>query len=82
MCGRASSNSRQSACSGRRCRSAIGASISRIARSARSGRVMTSSIPLRMMGAGSGKRFRLLRDELLNGEIFYTLREAQIVIES
>ena len=23
-----------------------------------------------------------LRDELLNGEIFYTLREAQIVIES
>ena len=25
---------------------------------------------------------RCLRDELLNGEIFYTLREAQIVIES
>jgi putative transposase len=23
-----------------------------------------------------------LRDELLNGEIFYTLREAQIIIES
>ena len=23
-----------------------------------------------------------LRDELLNGEIFYTLREAQVVIES
>ena len=51
MRGRASSNSRQSAVSGRRCRSAIGASISRIARSARSGRVMTSSIPLRMMGS-------------------------------
>jgi hypothetical protein len=39
MCGRATSNSCQSAYSGRRCRSAIGASISRIARSARSGRV-------------------------------------------
>jgi transposase InsO family protein len=24
---------------------------------------------------------RLLRDELLNGEIFYTLREAQVLIE-
>jgi hypothetical protein len=44
MCGRASSNSRQSAVSGRRCRSAIGASISRMARSARSARVIMSSL--------------------------------------
>jgi transposase InsO family protein len=31
---------------------------------------------------GPADRNARLRDELLNGEIFYTLREAQIVIES
>jgi putative transposase len=34
-------------------------------------------------GHGYIERFNArLRDELLNGEIFYSLREAQIVIES
>src|SRR4051812_1381458 len=32
--------------------------------------------------ASSRASMRRLRDELLDGEIFYTLREAQIVIES
>jgi putative transposase len=31
---------------------------------------------------GPADRNARLRDELLNGEIFYTLREAQIVIET
>src|SRR5215211_1730988 len=35
----------------------------------------------RMLSAPSGSP-RGLRDELLNGEIFYSLREAQIIIES
>ena len=35
------------------------------------------------LGNGYVERFNArLRDELLDGEIFYTLREAQIVIES
>ena len=55
MRGRASWNCRHSI-SGRRCRSAIGVSISRIALSARSGRGMTSSISLRMMGRAAPNR--------------------------
>jgi hypothetical protein len=35
--------------------------------------------PLALRSAAHAAR---LRDELLDGEIFYTLREAQIVIES
>jgi hypothetical protein len=56
MRGRASSNSRQSVFSGRRCLSDIAASVSRIARSARSARVMISSIPLRMTGRAAANR--------------------------
>ena len=37
------------------------------------------ALPKRSARSG---RVKWLRDELLNGEIFFTLREAQIVIES
>jgi hypothetical protein len=67
MCGRASSNSRQSAFSGRRCRSAIGASISKTARSARSGRVMTSSMPIEDDRTGGGKQNFVLIGEKSTG---------------
>lgn len=46
---------------------------------------MTSSLTARMVERRSGYCESLngkLRDELLNGEIFYTLKEAQIVIEN
>ena len=42
----------------------------------------TSRAAARRRTATSRASTRRLRDELLDGEIFYTLREAQIVIES
>jgi hypothetical protein len=49
--GRARSNSAQSPDSGRRCASPIGGRVKMIARSARSGRPITSSMPLKSRGA-------------------------------
>jgi hypothetical protein len=56
MCGRASSNSRRSACSGRRCRAAIGASVSRIARVGKIGAGDDILDPVENDGAGGGKQ--------------------------
>src|ERR1700751_5720034 len=52
MQGRAISNSRQSSASGRRCASPMGAKVRKIARSPRSGRLITSSITGRMRKNG------------------------------
>ena len=56
MRGCAGSKSRQISFSGRRRASEVERSVRKIARSARSGRVMTSSMPLRMIGTGSLKQ--------------------------